>query len=168
MPPRGTSRKVGADGGFEIPPATGDYEVRALAERPIRVEGKRDWRVVLRLGPNSIGDSSTEAKSVKCASSAVRETSVRRASALLPALGQVGAPLTMKADALSPTKASRWPGVGAERMGVCSPVWLELPAAPTRRPNRTLPNAPAARWPPASPYPRRVLWVYTVPRKLRA
>ena len=33
--------------------ATMNHEVRALAGRPSRVDGKRDWRLGVRLGPNA-------------------------------------------------------------------------------------------------------------------
>ena len=89
---------LSAHGSLKVHLAARDYEVWALAERPIQAEGKRYWHMGVRLGPNACGEGSNEAKSVKCALPTLTETSARELTALLSVPGHVGYPPAMKSD----------------------------------------------------------------------
>ena len=58
-------RTVGADGSLGAPLATRSYEVWAVAALPTLGNGKRDWRMFVRPGPNAIGEGLIGAQFVK-------------------------------------------------------------------------------------------------------
>ena len=52
---------VGADGVMEPPIPTRDYIVCALGDRLIQLDGKRDWRMGVWLGPCVSGEGQNNA-----------------------------------------------------------------------------------------------------------
>ena len=84
---------------WRSPPRPRDILARAIGDQLIQVDGKREWRKGVRLGPQTSGAGSNNAKLVQCAPPAIRKTAVRELLILSSSTGLLGFPPTIHTDA---------------------------------------------------------------------
>ena len=93
-------RTMGAEGQLGSPRLSTDFQAWELGDRLIRKDGKRDWRMGIRLGTQIGGAGANTATYVQSAPAAHCKTTVRKMVTFASAPGQAGLPPTIDTDAV--------------------------------------------------------------------